>query len=54
MKASRASDAAKEIRDVEALTTTAANIIVLGLIAMGSAPALAANYHGLPSVVPSE
>lgn len=28
-----------------ALTTTAANIIVLGLIAMGPASALAANYH---------
>ena len=27
------------------LTTTAANIIVLGLVAMGSAPTLAANYH---------
>jgi hypothetical protein len=27
------------------LTTTAANMIVLGLVAMGSAPALAANYH---------
>ena len=26
-------------------TTTAANIIVLGLVAMGSTPALAANYH---------
>jgi hypothetical protein len=29
-----------------ALTTTAANMIVLGLIAKGSVPALAANYHG--------
>jgi len=27
------------------LTTTAANIIVFGLVAMGSAPALATNYH---------
>jgi hypothetical protein len=27
------------------LTTTGANMIVLGLVAMGSAPALAANYH---------
>jgi hypothetical protein len=27
------------------LATTAANIIVLGLIVMGPAPALAANYH---------
>jgi hypothetical protein len=27
------------------LTTTAANMIVLGLVAMGSSPALATNYH---------
>jgi hypothetical protein len=27
------------------LTTTVANMIVLGLVAMGTAPALAANYH---------
>jgi hypothetical protein len=27
------------------ITTTAANMIMLGLVATGSAPALAANYH---------